>query len=94
MMNPLVDIIPAAARRYLYALFALACLVVGALQVGGVDVATAPEVLAYIGIGIGATAASNTQARTNERGSVDAGGAIAIVTLIGVVLLLFGIRFH
>jgi hypothetical protein len=59
-MNLLTDIIPAAYRRYLYATYALACLIVGALAVGGVNVGTAPDVLAYVGIGIGATAASNT----------------------------------
>lgn len=59
-MNFLTDIIPAAYRRYLYAAYALACLVVGALAVAGLDVDTARDVLAYLGIGIGATAASNT----------------------------------
>lgn len=90
-MNPLVDIIPAAARRYLYAAYALACLVAGAMHVGGVDVGAAPEVLAYLGIGIGATAASNTKAATNERGAVDLGTALIFVVLVLLVLLLAGV---
>lgn len=58
-MNPLTDIIPARYRRYVYAVYALAGLVVGALAVAGVDVGSAPDVLAYLGIGLGVTAASN-----------------------------------
>ena len=62
MSNPLVDIIPASARKYLYAAFAAACLVVGALNVAEVNVGHAPQVLSYVGIAIGATAASNISA--------------------------------
>jgi hypothetical protein len=62
MSNPLVDIIPAGARKYVYALYALAGVVVGALAVGGVEVGTAPEVLAFIGTALGLVAASNTPA--------------------------------
>jgi hypothetical protein len=60
MSNPLVDIIPAGGRKYVYALYALAGIVVGALSVAGVDVGTAPEVLAFIGTALGLVAASNT----------------------------------
>jgi hypothetical protein len=60
MTNPLTDIIPAAARKYVYAAFVLAGIVLGACQVAGVDTGKAAEILAYLGsIGLGATAASN-----------------------------------
>lgn len=59
-MNPLVNVLPSKARKYLYAAFAAACLVVGALNVAQVNVGHAPEVLSYVGVAIGATAASNT----------------------------------
>lgn len=59
-MTPLTDIVPAPVRKYLYALYALAGLVVGALAVAGVDVGKTPDVLAYIGAALGAVAASNT----------------------------------
>lgn len=59
MTNPLTDIIPAAARKYVYAAYALAIIVVGALSVGGVDVGKVPDVLAYIGGALALTAASN-----------------------------------
>lgn len=60
-MNPLVDIIPASARKYLYAAYSLACLTSGALSIAGVNIGSAAEVLAYVGVGIGATAASNAK---------------------------------
>lgn len=59
-MNPLTDVIPAKVRKYIYALFALAGIVVGALAVAGQDVGKAPDVLAYLSIALGLTAASNT----------------------------------
>lgn len=59
-MNPLTDIIPARFRQYIYAAFALAGIVVGALAVAGVDVGKAPDVIAYLGIALGLTAAANT----------------------------------
>lgn len=59
-MNVLTDIIPARFRKYLYAAFTLAGLVCGALAVAGVDVGKTPDVLAYIGAGLGLVAASNT----------------------------------
>lgn len=60
MSNPLTDIIPAGARKYVYAAYALAGVVIGALAVAGVDVGKAPEVLAFIGTALGLVAASNT----------------------------------
>lgn len=59
-MNLLTDIIPAAARKYIYAAYALAGIIVGALAVAGIDVGKAPDVIAYLGIALGLTAAANT----------------------------------
>lgn len=58
--NPLSDILPATVRRYVYAAYVVAGLVIGALAVAGVDVGKAPDVMAYLAIPIGALAASNT----------------------------------
>lgn len=58
-MNILTDIIPATYRKYLYALFALAGIVTGALSIAGVDVGKTPDVLAYLGAALGLVAASN-----------------------------------
>lgn len=62
-MNPLHEIVPAAYRRYLYAAFSLACIVVGALAVADVEVGKAPDVLAYLGGALGLVAASNTPSK-------------------------------
>lgn len=59
-MNLLTDIVPAPVRKYLYAAFALAGIVVGALNIAHVDTGAAAEVLAYIGTALGLVAASNT----------------------------------
>jgi hypothetical protein len=59
MQNPLVDVIPVNARRYVYATYALAGIVVGALAVAGVDIGKADDVIAYLAIPFGALAASN-----------------------------------
>lgn len=68
MSNPLTDVIPAKARKYVYALWALVGLVLGAIQV---YVAAQPDptqpgwlngalaVFAFVSTAIGATAASN-----------------------------------
>lgn len=63
-MNPLTDILSPSLRKYLYAAYALAGVVLGGLQVGygsegpgWLDVAL--RVFAYLGIALGATAASN-----------------------------------
>lgn len=63
MNNPLTDILPPAARKYLYALYFVAVVVVGALAVAEVSVGKAPDVLAYLGGALGLVAASNTPAR-------------------------------
>lgn len=61
-MNLLTDIVPAHVRKYLYALFALAGIIVGALNIADIDTGKAAEVIAYIGIALGITAASNVPA--------------------------------
>lgn len=56
----LKDILPAKYRRAAYGLYAVAATVVGALTVAGVNSGKAAEVLGYLGIAVGAVAASNT----------------------------------
>ena len=58
-MNPLTNVIPTKYRQYVYAAFTLAGVVVGALNIAGVNTGAAVEVLAYLGVALGATAASN-----------------------------------
>lgn len=65
-MNILTDIIPASARKYLYALYTLAIVVTGALAVAGVDVHKAPDVLAYVGGALGLVAASNVPDNSDD----------------------------
>ena len=63
-MNPLTGILPAKARKYVYAVYALVGVALGAIQVGyGV---TEPQwltvslaVYAFLGAALGLTAASN-----------------------------------
>ena len=59
--NPLTGVLPTKVRKYLYAAYALAGVVLGALQLAEVNTGKTPEVLAYIGIALGATAASNVR---------------------------------
>lgn len=58
-MNPLTDVLTPALRKYLYAAFFLATVVFGALKIAGVDTGSSSDVLAYVGAGLGLTAASN-----------------------------------
>ena len=101
-MNPLTDIIPAAGRRYVYALYALGTLVLSCLAL--VDVATLAgvELVKWVGVwgligtAVGATAASNvpgTAPARDEAGNADVTVVLIVAALVGVVLLLFGIRF-
>ena len=67
-MNPLVEVAPALWRRRLYLAYALVGLVVGGLQVGYATTGGDPEwlqvvlaLVAYLGVALGLTAASNTQ---------------------------------
>jgi hypothetical protein len=58
MNNPLYEVIPAAARKYIYALLSLAAIVVAGIQAFDGDwVAFAAYLVAAL---TGATAASNT----------------------------------
>lgn len=65
-MNFLTDIIPAPFRKYLYAAYAVAGVITGAFAVAGADVGKVPDVLAYLGIALGLTAASNTKSTDDE----------------------------
>ena len=65
-MNILVDIIPSKARKYVYALYAFIGLILGALSVAGVDVATATAVYAFLGSALGLTAFANTPVRGGQ----------------------------
>lgn len=58
-MNIFTDIVPASARKYVYAVYALAGVVTGAFSVAGADVHKVPDVLAYLGVALGIVAASN-----------------------------------
>lgn len=64
-MSILTDIIPARARRYVYALVSLIALALGALQVAGVDVSTALAVFTFITAATGLTAYANTNQSEN-----------------------------
>lgn len=70
-MNILTDIIPAGARRYVYALVSLVALVLGALQVAGIDVTTALAVFTFITAATGLTAYANTSGATVDDGAED-----------------------
>lgn len=57
-MNVLQNI-PVKVRRWVYSLYSLAGVAVGALAVADVQVGKAPDVLAYLGVALGITAATN-----------------------------------
>lgn len=59
-MSILVDIIPERYRKYLYATVALVGLVLGAMQVAGLAVATALAVYSFVVTAVGLTAYANT----------------------------------
>lgn len=59
--NPLTDILSPKIRQYLYAAYAVAGIVFGALTVAGVNTGKAADVLAYLAVALGATAASNVK---------------------------------
>ena len=69
MGNPLSGILTPQIRKWVYAVYSLAVVVVGALAIGGVDVGKAPDVLTYLGGVLSVTAASNVPTPdTNEPG--------------------------
>lgn len=59
-MGILIDIIPARARRYVYAFYAFIGLVLGALATAGVDVIIPLNVYSFVGVAVGITAYGNT----------------------------------
>ena len=70
-MNPLTDIIPSAYRKAVYAVYALAGVVLGALGIAYVAaeptwLKTALAVYAFVGTALGATAHANTPARRRK----------------------------
>jgi len=70
-VNPfsvLVDIIPAAGRKYIYALYALAVLQQAVCAIVGANTGAEGEVLTYIGGLLGVVAASNTPAASGTSG--------------------------
>jgi hypothetical protein len=60
-VNPLEDILTPQVRKYLYAIYALAGLVLGALTIADVNTGKTSDILAYIGVALGLTAASNVK---------------------------------
>lgn len=71
MSNPLTEVLPPAARKVLYAILALAGIILTAVQVGYVAadldqptwLLVALAVYPVLGAGLGATAYSNVKAR-------------------------------
>ena len=102
-MNPLVGLATPAIRKALYAVYGVAGLVVGVIQAYCASSAAhqpswlngATAVLAYVGVALGFTAASNVPAPdTNEPGG-DGGFTVmelcvAVIAVI-VVLWAFGV---
>jgi hypothetical protein len=80
MVNPLIGIVPAPYRKTAYSIFALIGVVLGAIQVGyGAASAHQPTwlvvalaVYAFVGGGLGLTAASNVQPETETTTSTRA----------------------
>lgn len=105
-MNPFTSI-PPKVRQALYLAYAVAGLILGGLQVygteqvGQLDVSKCLEVLAYIGVPLGFTAASNTPSYQDvveghgpppERGEASVLYLLAVVVLIVVLVLLLAPR--
>lgn len=90
--NPLVDVLTPTIRKYVYAAYALAGLQLGAFAIAGWDTGKEGGVLAYLGAALGLTAASNVKPK-GEAGNVDVLLLLAVLTLVGVLLLLFGVKF-
>jgi hypothetical protein len=81
-MNPLTGILSPRARKYLYLTYSLAALIVGALAVADVNVQKAPDVIAYLGVALGLTAASNIPTPdTDEPGGDDTPGDLGLTML-------------
>jgi hypothetical protein len=94
----LTDIIPAAWRKPIYAVYAVVGVVLGAWQIAQSPapgwLITALTVYGFVGGALGVTAASNVHvAKRREDGAADVGLILLVLTLIGVVLLLFRVHF-
>lgn len=89
--NPLTDALPPKVRKYLYAALFVGAIGFSAYQAAGGDWRQ------FIGglftALVSATAASNVDTPDpGEDGAVDTFGVLIVLTFVGVVLLLFGIR--
>jgi hypothetical protein len=103
--NPLTDVVPEKARKYLYAVFGLASLAVTVLvtldvsTIAGLGMDKWAAAVALVGAAFGATAASNAApAAGKHRGeagvtSADIAAIFAVAIFIGVLLLLFRVKF-
>lgn len=104
MNNPFTSI-PPKVRQALYLIYGTVALILGALQVygtediGALDVGKCMEVMAYIGVPLGFTAASNTPSYADvvegdapppERGLTTLGLVLLVLVVVVVVLLLAG----
>lgn len=67
MNNPLT-MIPVAVRRWLYLGIFLAGVVLGALQLSGIDIGNGWRVLGYVGSALGVVAMPNTPAKPAAKG--------------------------
>jgi hypothetical protein len=88
----LKDILPARYRKAAYGVYALVGVVLGAIQVAYLNINGQPQwltvalaVYGFVGLSIGATAASNTEPLTtgkrNERGAMNLGDAVSLDAL-------------
>lgn len=96
-MNPLTNILTPKLRGYLYAAYALAGIILGALTIADVHTGKTADVLAYIGVALGATAASNASPtpvagkhQAEQAGAVDVVTILLIAVLVVVLLILLG----
>lgn len=86
----LTDIVPAKYRRLVYSLYALAVVVVGALNAAEVATGKATDVLTYLGGALGVVAAANTSPpRTRNDDEAGASTVEVIVLLTAGIFLGF-----
>lgn len=105
-MNPFTSI-PPKVRQGIYLCYAVVGLILGALQVygteqvGSLDVSKCLEVLAYIGVPLGFTAASNVpsyedvadgDAPPPERGASALEVALVVLVVVAILVLLGVLR--
>ena len=96
-MNPLVGLFSPLVRKWLYIIYSLAGVIVGALAVLDVDVQKAPDLLAYLGTALGLVAASNVptpdtdEPRGGQDGHSDTATLLIVCAVVLLVLLAFGV---